>query len=154
MHDTVIEDVFLLHKSGLLIRHLTRRLKPQADSDILSGMLRAVQEFVRDSFKEETGELKDMTFGELRISICSGRHVIMAAVIRGERPADILDQMKATLDDLEGQHGSVLGNWNGRTKEDTYFVDDYLKKLLEGKYQPQVTESGLAGILVQPGKSP
>ncbi len=40
--DTFIEDVFLLHRSGVLIRHLSRRLKPHVDSDILTGMLRTV----------------------------------------------------------------------------------------------------------------
>ncbi len=53
--ETYVEEVFLLQRSGTLLRHLTRRLKPYADSDILSGMLRAVQEFIRDAFKGESG---------------------------------------------------------------------------------------------------
>src|SRR5438552_2167599 len=37
--DAIIEDVFLLNaKDGLLIKHETRRLRPDVDTDILSGM--------------------------------------------------------------------------------------------------------------------
>ncbi|MEE9236335.1 MAG: hypothetical protein V3U52_00890 [Thermoplasmata archaeon] len=139
LDDTLIEDVFLLHRSGMLIRHLTRRLKPQVDSDILTGMLRAVQEFVRDSFREESGELRDMVFGELSISICSGRHVVMATVIRGDRPADLLDQMNATLRDLERKHGDHLKDWDGRM-ESVHFVDEFLEKLLEGNYHLELDD--------------
>lgn len=133
LDETVVEEVFLLHRSGLLIRHLTRRLKPHVDSDILTGMLRVVQEFVRDSFREEVGELTDMTFGELKISICGGRHTVLVTVIRGERPADILDQMKGALADLEGAFGARLKGWGGMV-EDTHFVDAFLERLIHGKY--------------------
>ncbi len=37
----VIDDVFLLYNDGILIKHETRRLKPDVDTDILSGMLTA-----------------------------------------------------------------------------------------------------------------
>lgn len=134
IRDTVIEDVFLLHRSGLLIRHLTRRLKPQADSDILTSMLRAVQEFVRDSFREEEGELEDMTFGELRISICSGQHVVLAAVVRGARPEDMIDQLRAAVEDVEDNHEERIADWDGRL-DSVDFVDLYLKRLLEGGYE-------------------
>ncbi len=134
IRDTVIEDVFLLHRSGLLIRHLTRRLKPLADSDILGGMLRAVQEFVRDSFRGEPGELEAMTFGELRISICTGKQVVLAAVVRGARPEDMIDQLRAAVVDLEDGHGERLAQWDGRLTA-VRFVDEYLEKLLGGDYE-------------------
>lgn len=128
--DTFIEDVFLLHRSGVLIRHLSRRLKPHVDSDILTGMLRAVQEFVRDAFGEGEGEEE----GELKISICSGQHVVLATVIRSEKPEEIMDQMKATVKDLEEGRGDLLRAWDGRMSK-VRFVDEFLKKLLEGGYR-------------------
>lgn len=131
--EAYVEEVFLLHRSGSLLRHLTRRLKPHVDSDILSGMLRAVQEFVRDSFKEETGELNGMTFGELKIAIVSGQHAVLATVMRGDPPEDIMGQMRGALTDLERNHGDVLQNWNG-VVEEIPFVDGYLDRLLEGDY--------------------
>lgn len=135
---TYIEDVFLLDKSGRLVEHLTRRLKPYADGDILSGMLRGVQEFVRDAFLhgegEERGELSEVSFGELKISICSGQHVILATVVRGKKPADILEEMKAAVHEMEEKHGLALRDWKGEVGA-VRFVDTYLEKLLEGGYR-------------------
>src|SRR5437016_1800872 len=46
--EAIIEDVFLLnHRDGILIKHETRRLRPNVDTDILTGMLTAVQQFVK-----------------------------------------------------------------------------------------------------------
>ncbi len=135
--DTYIEDVFLLHRSGILIRHLTRRLKPHVDSDILTGMLRAVQEFVRDAFREgegeEEGELNEMGFGQLKVSIYGGQYVILATVVRGERPAEMMDEMKAAIEDLEDKHGELFRDWDGHLNK-VDFVDAFLKKLLDGAY--------------------
>src|SRR2546422_3019285 len=81
--DALIEDVFLLYNDGLLIKHETRRLKPDVDSDILSGMLTAVQAFVKDSFRSEDAELNEMTFGQMHILLGRGKWLILAAVIGG-----------------------------------------------------------------------
>ena len=137
--ETYMEEVFLLQRSGTLLRHLTRRLKPYVDSDILSGMLRAVQEFMRDAFKGESGELNEMSFGELKISIVSGQHAVLATMIRGDPPEDIIAQMQGALDDLERNHGDALRDWNGIVEE-IPFVDGYLDRLLEGAYEEEGSE--------------
>lgn len=135
---TYIEEVFLLDRAGLLLRHHTRRLKPHADSDVLTGMLRAVQEFVRDAFLEGTGEaageLDELSFGELKLSVCSGEHVIVATVIRGKQPAEIREEMQAAVRDLEAEYGDELGAWQGKM-EGIEFVDEFLEKLLDGSYR-------------------
>src|SRR5207247_1085986 len=56
---TLIDDLFLLHKDGLLIKHYTRRLKPDVHSDVISGMLIAVQNFVNESFIGQAGLRKE-----------------------------------------------------------------------------------------------
>lgn len=132
--ESTIEDVFLLDRGGILLRHLTRRLRPHVDSGILSGMLRAVQEFVRDSFREEEGNLNEMGFGELKISLCTGKHVILATVVRGGRPADHMDQMMAAVQGLEDEHGADLRDWDGHMQA-VRFVDEYLRRLLDGEYR-------------------
>ena len=143
--DAIIEDLFLLDRGGLLMKHLTRRLKPHVDPDILTGMFRAVQEFVREAFRggegEEKGELDEMTFGELKIALCSGPHVVLASVMRGERVAEVKGEMMAAIRDLEWQHGDKLRNWEGRMSE-IGFVDDFLTRLLEGAYQSEALERG------------
>src|SRR5205809_155721 len=45
-----LEELYLMHDSGMLIRHWSRTQGMVHDSDIMSGMLIVLQEFVRDSF--------------------------------------------------------------------------------------------------------
>ena len=129
----MIEDVFLLHRSGLLLKHYTRRLRPNVDSDVLSGMLVAVQEFVKDSFRGEKGVLNEIHFGELRIVITEGQWTIVACIVRGEKPIDIQPQIVAALADLEGRYSDLLMSWDG-TFNALPEVDNIMRRLINGEY--------------------
>ena len=59
---TVIDEVFLMTPTGMLLKHYTRRLRPDQDEDILAGMLQAVQTFIKDSFDEAGGKLNEIRF--------------------------------------------------------------------------------------------
>jgi hypothetical protein len=111
-----VEDVFLIYKDGRLIAHNTRRLKPDVDKDILTGMLTAVQNFVKESFqKDEAGVLDEMHYGNLRILIENGPYANMAVVVSGEEPRDMRDKMRRILKDIHHMYGDYLGRWDGDT---------------------------------------
>jgi hypothetical protein len=131
--NTSIEDIFLLHRSGLLLKHYTRRLRPNVDSDVLSGMLVAVQDFVKDSFREEKGQLNEIRFGEIRIVIIEGKWTILAAVVRGARPYDIQPELSYALTDLEAKYEDPLIDWDG-TMDQIQDVDRIMGDLIEGEY--------------------
>jgi len=131
---TAIEDIFLLHRSGLLLKHYTRRLRPNVDSDVLSGMLVAVQDFVKDSFRGEKGALNEIRFGEIRIVIIEGKWTILAAVVRGARPFDIQPELGVALSDLETKYEDPLIDWDG-TMDQIADVDRVMQDLIEGKYR-------------------
>ena len=132
--NTSIEDIFLLHRSGLLLKHYTRRLRPNVDSDVLSGMLVAVQDFVKDSFRGEKGQLNEIRFGEIRIVIIEGKWTILAAVVRGARPYDIQPELGYALTDLEAKYEDPLIDWDG-TMDQIQDVDRIMGDLIEGKYR-------------------
>ena len=132
--NTLIEDIFLLHRSGLLLKHYTRRLRPNVDSDVLSGMLVAVQDFVKDSFRGEKGQLNEIRFGEIRIVIMEGKWTILAAVVRGARPFDIRPELTAALADLETKYEDPLTDWDG-TMDQIEDVDKLMSALIEGRYR-------------------
>ncbi|MFQ6107252.1 MAG: hypothetical protein ACE5QF_06670 [Thermoplasmata archaeon] len=138
---TIIDEIFLLHKSGLLLKHYTRRLKPDVDTDILSAMLVAVQEFVKDSFRGEKGTLDELKFGELRIIIARGKNTVLASVVTGEHPEDIVPQLKMALEDIEDKHGRALERWSG-TEEEIHGVDSVMKDLIKGEYKVKAFASG------------
>jgi len=131
---TAIEDIFLLHRSGLLLKHYTRRLRPNVDSDVLSGMLVAVQDFIKDSFRGEKGGLNEIRFGEIRIVIIEGKWTILAAVVRGARPFDIQPELGVALTDLEAKYEDPLIDWDG-TMDQIADVDRIMQDLIDGKYR-------------------
>ena len=146
--NTLIEDIFLLHRSGLLLKHYTRRLRPNVDSDVLSGMLVAVQDFVKDSFRGEKGQLNEIRFGEIRIVIMEGKWTILAAVVRGARPFDIQPELSVALADLETRYEDPLIDWDG-TMDQIQEVDTIMSDLIDGRYRGR-TPSARPEIALQP----
>lgn len=132
-----IEDVFLLHRSGLLLKHYTRRLRPNMDSDVLSGMLVAVQEFIKDSFRGEGGRLDEIRFGEMRIKVLEGKWTLIAALVRGEATEDHKEQMRSALRDLETRYEDLLIDWDG-TMDRIPEVDRIMMRLVDGGYRAPV----------------
>src|SRR2546421_436379 len=84
--EAIIEDLFLLnHRDGILIKHETRRLRPDVDTDILTGMLTAVQQFVKESLRgDDYADLNEMTVGHMHILIGRGKWLGLAARIAGD----------------------------------------------------------------------
>src|SRR5512139_1852154 len=90
---TIIDEVFLMTPTGLLLKHYTRRLRPDQDTDILAGMLTAVQNFVRDSFDEAGGKLNEIRFENYDILISQGKNVVVAAIISTAKPERLRNQL-------------------------------------------------------------
>jgi hypothetical protein len=113
-----IEEVFLVYRDGVLISHLSRTLMREKDEDVLSGMLTAVQEFVREAFQYgEHRELHQLDFGEYRILIERGRYVYLAVVYSGEESVQIRKKVRTVIDRIEEQFGKALEKWDGDMEE-------------------------------------
>ncbi len=127
----MVEDVFLLSKSGLMISHETRRLKPEVDEDVISSMLVAIQDFVRQSFKDEGNvELKRIEFGDKKIYLERGKYLILAAVMRGEIDRYVEHRLKETLGEIERKYADILPSWKGDV-EKFRGVREMLRKIWE-----------------------
>lgn len=109
-----IEEVFLVYRDGVLIYHLSRSLSRDKDEDVLSGMLTAVQEFVRDAFVYgEHRELHLLDFGDYRIMIERGRTVYLAVVYSGKGSSLVRKRVRSVLDHIETAYRAVLAKWDG-----------------------------------------
>jgi len=143
---TVIDEVFLLHRDGLLIKHYTRRVRPDIDSDILSGMLIAVQNFVNESFigsegLQKEGQLDELRFGEFRLVIERGQWVVVAAVLSGDPTDRVKGEVKAAILDLERDLGGALDGWSGEMRS-VEGADKYMQDLITGKYSRRAWGKG------------
>ena len=109
-----VEDIFLMYIDGRLIQHNTRRIKADMDADIMASMLTAVQAFIKESIGMEKGtELGAMEYGENKILLQKGKHVVLAVVIEGSEPPEFRDEIKAAISNIEGEFGPVLASWDG-----------------------------------------
>ncbi|MDD4307491.1 MAG: hypothetical protein PHU53_01625 [Thermoplasmata archaeon] len=133
MDKTIIDEVFLMYRDGRLIKHFTRRLKPDVDQDILSGMLKAVQDFIRDSFKGETGELNHMMFGRFQILMGHGRFITIAAVTMGDEFEPFRPQIIKAIDAMESDYEIILRDWDGDV-EHLNVLGRYIMDLIDGRY--------------------
>jgi uncharacterized repeat protein (TIGR01451 family) len=128
-----IEQVFLMHRSGMLIRHWAVSASPVRDIDILSAMFVILKEFVRDSFREKTGGLSMMQFGDSRMLLAEGRHSILATVVTGDRLNGLPGQIQAAIKDFEGRNGIALPEWTGQL-EVLDGAGDVIDNLVAGRY--------------------
>lgn len=128
-----IDEVFFLYRSGELIKHYTRRIKPDVDSDVLSGMLVAVQDFVSDSFRFKKGELNRLKFGECQIMIVQSEHVILAAITAGPEPRRLESQLRDVCMEVERRFADKLEKWSG-LPEDFGGADEIIQRLIVDKY--------------------
>ncbi len=109
-----IEDVFLVYRDGILITHLSRTLVQEKDEDQLSGMLTAVQDFVKDAFRYgEHRELHQLEFGDYHVLIERGASVYLAVVYQGRDSGLIRRKVRDVLDRVESAYGAVFAKWDG-----------------------------------------
>ena len=118
--DPVIDEIFLVHDSGTLIAHATRRLKPDQDDAILSAMLVAIQGFVQESFKDESDVgLREIAFGNRRILLHKGEHVLLAVIVAEdievgpEQLEHTRGEMTEVVLAVEVQFAEVFEEWDG-----------------------------------------
>jgi len=139
-----ILQLFVLHKSGLLIKHYTRHLHGALDTDILAAMIVAVQNFVRESFNFKAGDLEEMAFGEHKILLVHGENVILAAVVAGQFLDRIKSDLRSGILSLEGNFGRELREWSG-VVDDLDGMDEILDHVLRGKGNGTAHRNGRNG---------
>ena len=126
-----IDDVFLLHNSGILICHYSTTLRPDVDSDIASGMLMAVRNFVADALRSKNGNLQELKYGEHRIHMVHGLQSVLVVFARGRNGRNLEARMAEVLRNIEAAYSRVLESWSGRTEE-FKGVEEYILRLVSG----------------------
>ena len=110
-----VEQVFLVHrKTGLLLEHVTSESAVVKDAEMVSGMLTAVQDFVRDSFTESgEDELETARVGEFTLLLAYGPHAILAGVVRGTVPRSLQTTFHETIETIHERHLQALSAFEG-----------------------------------------
>lgn len=124
-----VDEAFVIHNDGRMISHSTRRLKPGMDDQVLSGMFTAIQDFVRESFKDITSfTLRKIEFGEKSVLIEKGRNVYLAVILHGHASKKVAAKMQRVVDEIESKFGKHLEDWDGDL-EKLRGVNDITKRI-------------------------
>src|SRR5438552_2188236 len=107
------EEVFLLHRSGILLKHFSSDPTRGIDSDILGGMLAAVRMFVEDSMHPSAGPLQEIRFRGGSIVFVTGKNAAVAALNARGNHTLFTHRARGILRDFERRNGDALTNFDG-----------------------------------------
>lgn len=113
-----VEQVFLIHReSGLLLQHVVSPNAILKDPELISSMMIAVQDFVRDSFNVagDSG-LKNLQLDELTVLFNQGPYAVVAAVVRGNSPASLNNVLAETNEQIHRQSAYFLKTFQGNSQ--------------------------------------
>ena len=141
-----VEQVFLIHgETGLVLQHLAAETAAAADPDLVSAMLTAIQDFVKDSFSVQTNDsLGVLEVGELSVWIEEGPHATLACVIRGTAPNTLHTKMQAAQEKIHRLFDSALRSFDGDPRA-FEASKRYLENCFESQYKKQTEKTRKPG---------
>ncbi len=110
-----VEQVFLIHReTGLALQHVEADSIHSQDPELISAMLTAIQDFVKDSFDvSEEGSLRTVGVGDVNVWIERGTNAVLACVIRGEAPASLRTVFKEVVENIHSEYRKELERFDG-----------------------------------------
>ena len=110
-----VEEVFLIHgETGLLLAHAAVPEATTPDTDLVSGMFTAIQDFVQDSFGvDDDAGLEQFRVGELTVLVEQGPLAVLAAVVRGTPTGAVRTALQETIESIHAERRSALETFDG-----------------------------------------
>jgi OOP family OmpA-OmpF porin len=116
------------------------------DASLVSGMLSAIQDFVRDSFQAAQGQgINRMNVGDLDVWIEEGPYAILACVIRGVAPRELRDRMAEVLENVHREYSAELDRFEGDSAPFNK-VHNEISRCLEHRYREEAKTKSFAAV--------
>jgi OOP family OmpA-OmpF porin len=132
-----VEQVFLIHKKTGALLQSTASGPGIKDKELISSMLTAIQDFVRESFSvNKEDELDTVTVGDLRVILERGPHAVLAAVVRGAPPETLQGQLQDTINEIHLLQERELIRFHGDTQAFEQCLP-MLEDCLRAEYHPR-----------------
>ncbi len=106
----IVEELFIIEKkSGILLAHHSRKAEGDVDRDLVSGMLTAIRDFIKTSFrKKHDEEVNEISYGDARIMIRAEPYFFAAFVVSGTPDMEFnLEMNRFTLELYRGNRSLV-----------------------------------------------
>jgi outer membrane protein OmpA-like peptidoglycan-associated protein len=133
-----VEQVLLVDRnSGLLLAAAAAPGISTKNSDLVSAMLTAIQEFVHDSFQLKHGDsIRQIHTGEFSLWVEPGPLAALAAAVRGNAPVEFHQVLRAAVDLIHEELGIELRDFQG----DSTPIEQGSRPILEGCLQSRFQE--------------
>ena len=113
-----IEQAFLIHNnSGCLITYASLKDQGGPDSDIVAGMLTAIQSFVREAFGAGQWSLKRLEFEDRNMIIELGDHLYLAVIYSGKADTKMQSRVENTMNAIKERYWLQCKEWTGDMAE-------------------------------------
>jgi outer membrane protein OmpA-like peptidoglycan-associated protein len=142
-----VEQVFLIHKeTGLLLQHVIAESVPGQDGEMISGMLTAIQDFMRDSFGGAEGESLDtVEYGDRTLWIEQGPQAILAGVVWGNAPRELKIVFQEALESIHFEMREALGSFQGDASPFTA-IHHYLEACLQEQVKAEESRRSAGAV--------
>ncbi|MEE9236334.1 MAG: hypothetical protein V3U52_00885 [Thermoplasmata archaeon] len=113
-----IEEIFVVHRNGILLVHRSKTLTPDQDEDILAALFKTVQDFVQDAFSShDDAPMRGLQFGKFNILIEQGTYHYVAVVYKGTKSPSLEVRLSRMSRRIDEEFGDVLKGWDGAMNE-------------------------------------
>ncbi len=110
-----VQQVFLIHReTGLVLQYISAPGEGVSEAELVSGMLTAIQDFVRDSFtSKHSQDLDTMQAGEFTIWVHHGPQALLAGTILGTPPPELRNVFARENEKIHQEFATQLAAFNG-----------------------------------------
>jgi outer membrane protein OmpA-like peptidoglycan-associated protein len=125
-----IDEIFIItKKSSILLCHVSRSEEKSIDKDLVGGMLSAINDFLKTSFKSGSSGVSEIQFGEYKIMIFESVYFYAALVVYGSPAMEFMRTVSDVMGDIHATYRSQLKNFNG-TMAGLEGIDRPLRELI------------------------
>ncbi|NNC77243.1 MAG: hypothetical protein HKN77_04720 [Woeseiaceae bacterium] len=144
-----VEQAYLISReNGLLMSHVHHEASKIKDSDAVSAMFTAIQDFVKESFSpDRTGRLESADMGEFTLWAVHGPHALLVCVIRGVPPRSLRSDLSGILERIHFRYGDAIRSYKGDTSS-VPGVEEELERCLRFQARQQETSEKKSGLSV------
>jgi hypothetical protein len=128
-----IDEIFVITRTGLLLKHFSYKQTTIMDEDILSSMLTVVQNFITQSFNQMDTTLKELVMGNFNIIIGRGQYINIVVISPEQNIKSIEVPLDLLIKDIETKNDAVLKAWDG-SLDGFIGIDDYINNFVNGSY--------------------
>jgi outer membrane protein OmpA-like peptidoglycan-associated protein len=116
------------------------------DGEMISGMLTAIQDFMRDSFGGAEGESLDtVEYGDRTLWIEQGPQAILAGVVWGNAPRELKIVFQEALESIHFERREALGSFQGDASP-FGAIRHYLEACLQEQVKTEETRRSARGV--------